>query len=452
MNCEINLYDNVKNPDVKDKIYIEDILDKIKNPDENTKDEIKSARFILKKLGKEQYDKVKKTLPCCTFNFLFNKRKTNKNLKEATGLIYLDLDYNTEIDINNDYIYASWLSLSKTGRGILVKVDGLTLDNFKDTYNFIAGLLNVDADDNARKATQFTILSYDPDIHINNDSTIVSAVEDIILEKKVHNTYTIRKEKEYVVDEMCNNFNDIKYNNFNDIDFKGKDYIIFEDEKVLFSELYIPKKIDIGERNTKLTSIAHQLKALNPSITKEAFKKFVFGVNSSRCAVPLSKEEIERIVENKYNIENIELISNKPRRVVFNQDSGISTSDKRKVTARCSGDIKIKNSNTKIEKALNIWNLKKHGKATKISISKLSGVSRNIVGKRIEQFKKQVNYLKIQYLFLEIERKIVLDLYRENYNLTRAKKPFFLSAYKNKKLEDLLLIEMIENNFFKEAS
>jgi len=70
MNCEINLYDNVKNPDVKGKMNIEDILQKIKNPDENTKDEIKSARFILKKLGKEQYDKVKKNITLLYFQFL----------------------------------------------------------------------------------------------------------------------------------------------------------------------------------------------------------------------------------------------------------------------------------------------------------------------------------------------------------------------------------------------
>jgi len=268
----------------------------------------------------------------------------------------------------------------------------------------------------------------------------------------VHNTYTIRKEKEYVVDEKCNNFNSLKYNNFYDIDFEGKDYIEFEDEKGLFAELYIPNKIHTGERNTKLTSIAHQLRAFNPNQTKEGFKRFISGVNNSRCEVPLSKKEIECIIENKFSKENIHPILNKTRRLIFDPNSNLSITKRRKIVGKCIGKVKIKKTLSKLEKVLSNWDSKKHGKATNASISKLSGVSRNIVGKHIEEFKNQVDHLNVQYLFLEIERKIALDLYRENYNLTRAKKPIFLSAYKNKKLEDLLLIEMIENNFFKEAS
>ena len=38
----------------------------------------------------------------------------------------------------------SWKSLSNNGRGILVKVNGLTVDNFKSSYLSIAKELNIE--------------------------------------------------------------------------------------------------------------------------------------------------------------------------------------------------------------------------------------------------------------------------------------------------------------------
>jgi len=382
----LNLFKNIKDPRVLGEIDIYDFFDRIKNPDPITKKKIELARLFKSQNEIEDYQRLKAQTLCFTLNFSFNSRKTNATIKEATGLIYIDVDGNVDIDLNNPLIFASWLSLSGQGRGILVKVDNLTLENFKTTYFEIANQLNIEADNNAGKATQYCVHSYDENVYNNNDSIIYQAKEESI---KPPNSVTYKKEKRKVATEIGNN-NNINYNSLSSIDFKGKDYIFFEDEKEPFAKAWIPKIIPVGKRNEILFTIAYQFKALNPLLPDDKFRNFILNINSSRCIEPLTKKEVVSIVKKIEGNDNITPNLNNPRRIVFNSNCKLTANEKRAKTNKLNGKRRTKKTMLEIEDCLNNWDIETQGKVTQNKLAEAT--NRSI--KTIERYYKEFEQLK----------------------------------------------------------
>ncbi len=193
----INYYKCVKGQStVLGSIEINEFLSIVKNGNEYL-ETIKEARSKHLK-DRTTYDKIKVSeLPCYTLNFTFDKKKSNETILASTGFIYLDYDNSTKIDTSNPLIFATWLSLSGTGRGILVKTSDLTLNNFKDTYHYIAKELNIEPDSQACKATQFNVLSYDPNLYVNYESR-VWIIDNTQINKKYQYSNTKKKKKLFV--------------------------------------------------------------------------------------------------------------------------------------------------------------------------------------------------------------------------------------------------------------
>lgn len=249
----INYYDNIKSPTVKGEIDIYSFLDFIENPDSKELKKISNAREIYP-IDKEEYSKVKSTIRCYTLNFRFNEYKKTENILDSTSFIYLDVDNDTEL-INHEFVFASWLSLSGKGRGYLIKVNGLTIDNFYKTYNEIALLIGIKVDPHANKPTQFTINSYDRDIYINNESKTYNVN---VYQKHPHLSNNINR----VITQLGEDYYKLRFNNYDEVVFKGKEYMYFDTLRS-FAEVFIPKKIPKGKRNNVLFNVGRQIKALN---------------------------------------------------------------------------------------------------------------------------------------------------------------------------------------------
>lgn len=132
---QINVYQNLKNPNVESTITVENWLNMIQSSEHS--ELIRVARMYPK--GSVQYNAIKSTLPCVTYNFLFDCYKKNSNIISSTGLLYVDID-GVDFDINmldKTKIFAYYKSFGGNGFGILIKVNGLTIDNFTNTYQFI---------------------------------------------------------------------------------------------------------------------------------------------------------------------------------------------------------------------------------------------------------------------------------------------------------------------------
>ncbi|WP_299363467.1 BT4734/BF3469 family protein [Winogradskyella sp.] len=367
-----------------EEIDIYTFLDRIKNPNTEVKSIIKRARD-LKSNGKDEgYNVLKWQIPCYTLNFTFSVYKNNRNIKEPTGFLYIDIDNNTKIDTNNPLIFASWLSLSGKGRGLLVKVDNLTLDNFKLTYESIVKELGIIADKCANKASQYCIQSYDKDIYINNNSLTYIA--------STNNLYTpntdvfIKKRKDN--SDLGEN-NNWLYDNFADFDFGGKEYLFFPEKKILTALAYIPSYIPIGNRNQILSALAYQMKALNPNKSNKELLRLIYSINNSRCEEPLKEREVLRILSKVFENKEITPILNRERRVIFNPKSNLTSLEKKTITNRLMGQLKQKKTIEEINDCIHNWNVNELGKITQKKLAKVS--EKNI--KTIEKYYKNFHEL-----------------------------------------------------------
>ena len=104
-----------------------------------------------------------------------------------SGYIYIDIDdfidkpFQDVWDILSDdglsFVKAVWRSFGGNGIGCLIKVDGLTVDNYKSTWNSLYKLFNerfgFKLDAQTKDITRINVLSFDPDIFIKADANVV---------------------------------------------------------------------------------------------------------------------------------------------------------------------------------------------------------------------------------------------------------------------------------------
>ncbi|WP_282073194.1 BT4734/BF3469 family protein [Polaribacter atrinae] len=363
----ISCFNNIKNPFVVKEVDIYEFIEQVKEPNQSVLDLIIKARKHYTKKT-DLYKSIKEKLPCFTLNFSFNTKKTNDNIKAPTGLIYLDIDNETNIDLTNKLIFVSWKSLSNNGRGVLVKVDNLTKDNFKSTYLSIAKELNIEADKNANKPTQYCIHSYDEDIYSNDDSITWKCIKE---ENKKPPTKSILRKKRKDSSQV-GVFTKLRFNNIDDYDFKGNDYLYFENEKEEIAVVFIPNSISKGGRNNIISSIANQIKALNSNISFDDFKRLVQGVNFKHCKPPLSENEVSYIISKIFDSKDNKLLFNEEKRFLFNPKGNLSHKEKMKIINPIMGKRQSNKTIEEIRGILNNWNILKDGKVTQKSLQKVS--------------------------------------------------------------------------------
>lgn len=389
----INHFKNCKSPSIIGKITVEDVLHKIKYGDENLLN-IKKARDYGK--GHPEYDEIKmKKLPTHRFNFLIEGKAENVNIIGATGLIYIDVDDNIDIP-HSEYIYAKWRSLSNTGYGILVKVDNLTLNNFKDVYASIGVILGVKVDDGARKAIQQNVLSYDPSVYCNTDSKVYEYEGS-----KKASPNTIKKKEEYIViNEAFTNTPIIKERIDNSYEYfvgdnYDKEYLYFED-KVTICAPYMPwYGISKGNRNNLLFRLLSQFALLNPTFDRKYLLNKSDYLNK-KIFPNLTKIEINSIVNSviKKRAEGtLEIYPNKERLILFNPNIKLTKHQKRQIVGFVMSEKKSKKTQDAIYEILENWDFEELGQITQKLVISISKFSRSRVQRNWFRFKDYVEYL-----------------------------------------------------------
>ena len=131
-----------------------------------------------------EYKRLKKKLPSWAVNGTFTAKVDNNSFCESSGYFGIDIDslnqadlLNTkEILVNQPYITAVWLSPSKQGLKVLLRVadDLIHSDKaFKDVYNQVepamAGL-GITIDKACKDVRRLCFVGSDPEIHINTSA------------------------------------------------------------------------------------------------------------------------------------------------------------------------------------------------------------------------------------------------------------------------------------------
>lgn len=379
----------------------QEFLNKIQYGNNNYLHLIEEARDIYYK-DAYRYTNIKRNcLPCYSLNFRFNKFRRNANIIDSTGYIYLDIDGTTDINFNHTLLNASWLSLSGKGRGALVKVKGLTPINFNNNYNLISKELGIESDAGARKSTQVNVLSYDPNLFINDNSDYWECKTNN--EKIPHNSSNINTHT-IVTTEMGEKIlQDIRYDNLEEvlpkIEFDG-DAIYDHKDKIHYCKVKLPfNAIEKSSRNMILSSIAYQIRALNPFIQSTVLLRIMVSINYKICIEPLSIHEIEMMVVSTMKIEQKDLkpVVNVSRRFVYNDIYDLTTKEKRSLTMTAINADKVKNSKLKIEKAIKEWDFIGEGKITQKSLTSATKMNKKTIEKYYPLYKSDIQLLNKKY-------------------------------------------------------
>lgn len=297
-----NYFDAINKPNIDKTISVFDWLTLIKTGGEFI-NLITEARVAGK--YSNEYKKIKQTqLPAISPNFLFKDSRRNSNIIESTGLVYLDFDVNSKekaIELKEhlttiEYVYGSFLSLSELGCGCYIRVSNVTMNTVKEIAEEFAILFNLDIDKKAILPTQVNVLTYDPNVYINENATV----------------YTSNIE-ETEIDEIKI---EISTEEFNSLIFESKltDYpsecVYFPDGRP-FVRCFVPfhmadgstKKISNGNRNYVISSYIHNLVWLNPNANEDLILKWCNTLNKTICNIPLTNDDCLKIVKQKFNLK-----------------------------------------------------------------------------------------------------------------------------------------------------
>jgi hypothetical protein len=94
-------------------------------------------------------------------------------VQELTGYIYLDFDgiFSNAIFTQLPFVYTCWLSFGGKGYGVLIKVEGLTLENFTEVWLYLEDYFlknySLKIDPQTKDYSRQTVLSSDPAIYVN---------------------------------------------------------------------------------------------------------------------------------------------------------------------------------------------------------------------------------------------------------------------------------------------
>ncbi len=390
----INYFGSVKEPTVNATISIAQCFDLVKGGGEH-KSLIEEAQYaLLMDMDKDKYDGIKVTLPCVNYSFLYNGYRKSSNIIKPTGLLALDVDGNTTLPDNN-FIYASYHSLSTTGRLILIKVENLNPSNFNYNYQLVSDKLGVHADLNAAKVTQPFVLTYDSSIYINNNS-------EVWIAKEQEKTHFIPEKKERVIGNGLGSSKK-RFSNIDElisqIDFDGEP-LYDNKEKFGVASIFIPRNgIPEGFRNRYLIGIGYQFRALNPDATYYDVINLIGNINKKHTKPPVSKRELKKLVDSIMNTkqEDLELTTNETKRFLFNPDYDLTTKEKQSLVMTALNKDKGLKSLETIEAVVKDWDFIAEGKITQKRISKITGKNIKTVKKYYPIFKEDIKRLNKEF-------------------------------------------------------
>tara|TARA_R110000868_G_scaffold371378_2_gene634919 strand:+ start:6156 stop:8561 length:2406 start_codon:yes stop_codon:yes gene_type:complete len=181
MTYTVTIFQNIKETATPFFRDVTAILERIKNG--SSKELVKEIRTTS---GKTERNELKKNLPAICFSGKFNKRNDN-SLIEHSGLICLDFDGYTKTKellqdkenlSKNKYVFSVFISPSGDGLKVLVKIPA-DAENHVNYFNSLEKYFNTERfDKTSKNLSRVCYESYDPLIHVNENSSIWDKIEE----------------------------------------------------------------------------------------------------------------------------------------------------------------------------------------------------------------------------------------------------------------------------------
>jgi hypothetical protein len=183
MTQDVTIFKSIRDTDTPFHRDVRLILNRIKEGTESTKDLVKRIRLEKRKPERQE---LKKLLPAICFSGTFNKR-TDSSLIQHSGLICLDFDgYDKSKELlqdkeslsKNKYVFSVFISPSGNGLKVLVKIPA-DAENHTNYFNSLEKYFNSTYfDKTSKNLSRVCYESYDPLLHINENSSIWDLIEE----------------------------------------------------------------------------------------------------------------------------------------------------------------------------------------------------------------------------------------------------------------------------------
>jgi len=181
MTTQVTIFKSIRDTDTPFFRDVNKILERIKEG--ATKDIVKKIRAEKRK---PERNELKKQLPAICFSGTFNKRADN-SIVDHSGLICLDFDgYAKQKELLQDkenftkskYVFSVFISPSGNGLKVLVKIPA-DPENHTNYFNSLEKHFNSPYfDKTSKNLSRVCYESYDPLIHINENSSIWDLIEE----------------------------------------------------------------------------------------------------------------------------------------------------------------------------------------------------------------------------------------------------------------------------------
>jgi hypothetical protein len=362
-------------------------------------DQILHARKFEK--GTESYNKVKYNRKCVTLNFLYDDYKKNDNIIESTGVMMLDFDLpDFDISIIDDsYLLFYHKSFGGKGYTVGVRVTYINQENFKEAYLRIANILGVGHlyDKNAVKMTQYTVLSYDPELYYNKHAVIFSGKN--YASKYLSNSY---KSNTLSIEYHSTYTGDIRFNNGQEYTVEGQDFVSDFTNGYNYINCTLPfnYKIKEGGRRMYLFKYATNFVSLNSTVDKATVNKILYKINRYHMVEPLPTEELKQVVNSvfKYHERGIlKPVYSKKRKIIFNTKSYLTKHQKQKIVGQEISKHWKSVGEDKIYNVIECWDFENLGKITQKKIYLNHEVSKSCVKKYYRILKEYIKELNIDW-------------------------------------------------------
>jgi len=464
MTTNLNTYANVYSPNITSTITSSDWLNLIKGSNSHleTIENARRCKLLYKSTGIEvfntEYDKLKTSLPAVTYNGLFTDRKSNDNYVSGTGLIYIDIDdISFQIEsLDLTKIYSYYRSIGGLGYSLLVRVDDLTLDNFKSTYNYIINDLGLECDDtNAVKPTQYSILSYDPDIYINDNSFVFNTINEVL---PINNHFvpnppvrSLKKKHNLEVGYKMDN-TPLIYNNMKSFNFGNNELIQDWDEGIDYIECVNPfRQVKDGRKRIMINYIRN-LVWLNPNAKYDRIYNSAKSVNSRISENPLPIEKIKEFVDLVIKQLNNGSLTPKitKRRILLNPANLLLKEEKTQLIGAAMAAMYADKGSNRLYEIIEDWNFEFNGKLSIRNVAVNSNMNIKTVAKywnQVQDFVKDLNQANALIIKAYNKRKSIINKDIKEDNLVQLVEDMDVLTIQEQALIEHPTDELIDENY-----
>jgi hypothetical protein len=392
MNTKLNVFDHLRDTEVNETAYIKKWLTGIKEGEHKI-----LINYLRSNPDKQKEIKLKR-IPCIVYNFTLNNERNSDNIVSPTGFMFFDIDvpFDTK-SLNRDKIFALYKSCTGKGIHIIVQVDGLTINNYDESYEYIINDLGITdyIDRCAKGKVQVALASYDPDLFMNTCS-IKYDLSKLIMTAPISSLVNKTNKKEmFRVNWGQQKF---RFTNVRDFDFDNKDYLV-DWGNLDFIQAYKGKNIGVGKRNVVLFEYTRNFLYINQHLTKEELLSIIKNVNDSWFVEPLVFTEVLSIVNSIFKIFEAGKLepSIKKRSIIFNPQSEYTTEEKGELTLQLLAERKTQKSKEKINDILESWDFEAHGLISQRNIAKNFDINIKTVEKYYSEFKQHILELNMYH-------------------------------------------------------